>query len=98
MGEGGGIVLRTVVFETAAQQSVDGCTRAFKRGQEICDAMVDLISRLPALGERLRGTNPPEFVIRSDDPSSLDVPVVTMHYRWEADDSITLIKVRYHHA
>jgi hypothetical protein len=102
MGEGDGngesVVRRTVVCEHAAQNAIDGCASEFQRGQEICDAMMDLVSRLPTIGVRVPGTNPLEFVVRSDEWPYPDMPVVTMHYRWEADDTITLLNVRYHDA
>ena len=91
--------LRTVVREKAADDAVEACAIAFLRGREICEAMVDLISRLPTVGEGIPGSNPPEFVIKSAEPLSYDVPVVTMHYRLEADDdTVILLKVRYHQA
>jgi len=91
--------MRTVVREKAADDAIDACAIAFARGREVCEALIDLISRLPTLGQRIAGTNPPEFVIKSAEPLGAETPVVTMHYRMEGDgNTVTLIRARYHDA
>lgn len=88
--------MRTVVCEKAAEETIDACAIAFPRGRELCEAMIDLVSRMPSVGERLPGTNPPEFLVRSSEPLGEGTPTVTMHYRMDADETITIIKARYH--
>ena len=51
--------------EGQAADAIEAMALAFPRGGEVYDALELLLSRMPYVGSRLAGRNPPEFVIRS---------------------------------
>lgn len=72
--------------------------REYTRGNEVWQALTDLVARLPFSGHRL-SQDSFEFLAKSPIPFSRSVPVIKFHYRvFYKEERVEIIKAKFERA